>query len=375
MKYDYYINNEQVKQSHERLKRAYRMEEIDHVPIVEMTSGSLGYSIYEIAYDEDKMLKQQLNNISLTMRHKTDFCPFLEPWHCVPIYVEPFGTEIIWFENEWPATKPIIYDNPMDVYKLKPKKVWESDLWKKLKKTIEHFQKYTHGDIPVSTTDPQGPMANATLLWQTDEFFVACYTNPKEVHYIMNLLTEQFIEYYDAQLKIIDNPAFPGHSFPLGESGRGISISDDNAVMLSPALYEEFCLPYYAKISEYYNGLYLHSCGNFMHNLGSMLKIPKLRAINYHSSPKDMDPFKAREIVKDKCAIWTAVSLPEVGFDGNRPPLEELYENYYVPGNIQGDNKGIILSGFGAYYGTPDITPEEQNKRYDWIVGLTKRGL
>src|SRR5690349_6398924 len=78
MKYDYYLNSEQVKQSHERLKRAYRMEEVDQVPIVEMTSGPLGYYIYEIAYDEDKMLKQQLHNISLTMRHKTDFCPFLE---------------------------------------------------------------------------------------------------------------------------------------------------------------------------------------------------------------------------------------------------------------------------------------------------------
>jgi Uroporphyrinogen-III decarboxylase len=372
MKYDYYINYAQVKESHERLIKAYNMEKVDHVPVVEMTNGPLGYSIYELAYDEDKMLRQQLNNISLTMRHKTDYCPFLEPWHCVPIYAEPFGAEIIWFEDDWPAAKPIIYDNPMDVYKLKPRKVWESDLWKKLRKTIEHFQKCTKDDLPIATTDPQGPMANATLLWKTDEFFVACYTNPKEVHYIMNLLTEQFMEYYDAQLKIIDNPAFPGHSFPLGQTGLGISISDDNAVMLSPELYEEFCLPYYSKIAEHYNGLYLHCCGNFMHNLESILKIPKLKAINYHSSPKDMDPIKARGTINGRCAVWTAVSQPEIGFNGNRPPLEELYKDYYVPGNLKSSDKGIILSGFGTYYGTQNISPEEQDDRYDWTVGLMK---
>jgi len=63
---------------------------------------------------------------------------------------------------------------------------------------------------------------------------------PKAVHYIMRLLTDQFIEYYEAQLKVIENPAYPGHSFPLGETGMGISISDDNCVMISPAIFEEF---------------------------------------------------------------------------------------------------------------------------------------
>lgn len=373
MAYDDDLDRTRIEQSHQRLIKTYRLEETDQVPVVEMSVEPLGYSVHDLAYDEDRMLRQQLHNISLTMRHKTDYCPFLEPWHCVPIYVEPFGAEILWFENDWPAAKPLIFDNPMDVYKLKPQKVWESDLWKKLRCTIEHFQRSTRGDLPVATTDPQGPCANATLLWQTDEFLVACYTHPKEVHYLMNLLTEQFIEYYDAQLKIIENPAFPGHSFPLGETGMGISMSDDNAVMLSPELYEEFCLPYYAKISEHYNGLYLHSCGNYLHNLKSILKIPKLRAINYHSSPAEMDPWKVMKLVQGKVAVWTAVSLPEVGFRGCRPPLERLYEDDYVPGNLSCGPKGIILSGFGTYYGTRDVSAEEQNRRYDWIVGLTRK--
>jgi len=86
-----------------------------------------------------------------------------------------------------------------------------------------------------------------------------------------------------------------------------------------------------------------------------------------------MEPGKARRLTKGRCAVWTAVSHPEVGFEGNRPPLEQLYENYYVPGNMLGDSRGLILSGFGAYYGTYGISPEEQNKRYEWIVELTRR--
>lgn len=373
MKYEYYLDRAQVKESHERLKRAYRMADIDHAPIVERTVEPLGYTIYEIAYDEDKMLKQQLQDISLTMRHKTDYCPYLEPWHCVPIYAEAFGAKIRWFENEWPACVPIITDNPMDVYKMKPAKVWESELWKKLRVTIEHFKDCTNGDIPIATTDPQGPCSNATLLWQTDEFIVACITNPKEVHYFMNLLTDQFIEYYDAQLKIIDNPAFPGHAFPLGETGMGISISDDNAVMLSPAIYEEFCVPYYTRIAEHYNGIYIHSCGKFLHNLPSMLKIPKLRAINYHSGPREMDSTKARAVIDGKCAVWTGLSLPEAGFGGEMPPLENVFRDFYIPTNVHHGKKGLLISGFGSYYGTKNIAPEEQDQRYDWIVSLMEK--
>ncbi|MDD3840555.1 MAG: uroporphyrinogen decarboxylase family protein [Clostridia bacterium] len=373
MSTQYYIDEVQVKESHDRLKKAYRMEEVDHVPIVEMTAEPLGYTIFEIAYDEKKMLKQQLHNISLTMKHKTDYCPYLEPWHGVSVYAEPFGVDIEWPKNDWPWSKPIIFDNPMDVYKLKPKKVHQSFLWKKIFKTIEYFQRETNGDIPIATTDPQSPITTASFIWQTDQLFLAMYTNPKEVHYILNMITDLFIEFYDKQLQVIENPAFPGHSFPLGEPGRGISISDDNSVMLSPKMYEEYCLPYYKRIAEHFNGLYIHSCGNFTHNIPSMLKIPKLRAINYHSSYADVDPLKGRRLAKGKCAVWTGFTEPEIGFNGNRPPLPELFEDFYVPNNIDGDEKGIILTGFGSYTGTENISPEEQNDRYDWIVKLTKK--
>ncbi len=274
--YKYRLDLQAIKKSHEKLKKTYRMEETDRVPVIEYSKKDLGYTIKQLSLEKECMLSQQLNNISMTSYYDTDYVPFLEPWICVPIYVEPFGAKIKFLENEWPAAEPVIIDNPNDVYKLKATKVWESDLWKRLKGIIEYFQLNTKGDIPIAITDPQGPFTNASLLWKTDEFFMACYTNPKEVHFIMNLLTDHFIEFTDAQLKIIDNPAYPGHSFPLGETGRGISISDDNAVMISPELFEEFCLPYLNIISEHYNGLYYHSCGNYMKTLPSIMKIKKL---------------------------------------------------------------------------------------------------
>lgn len=374
--YKYYINRSQINDSSERLTKAYRMEQVDHIPIVQVSKKDLPYSIYKKVYCKEVMLEQQLTNISLTMKHKTDYCPYLAPWHGVACYAELFGVNIEWPENDWPWAIPLITDNPMDVYKLKPKKLLESELWKKILETIDFFQRNVNGEIPVCTTDPQGPMATASLIWRTEDLMVACYTNPKEVHYLLDIITDVFIDFYEKQLQRIENPAFPGWGFPLGETGCGISISDDNAAFMSPELYEEFCVPYNSRISEHFNGLYLHSCGNWVHNIKPALKISKLRAINYHSAPRECDPAMARSLVKDKCSIWTGPTGNEVGFGGNKPGDIELYRDYVIPGNMGGDKKGLIITGLGDYPGKDDIvTPEEMDNFYDWLVKISEENV
>lgn len=369
---EFRLDEGRIKLGHERLKKTYRLEMPDEIPVVEIAKVSQNYTIRQIALNEDCMLRRQLANISASSYLDTDYAPYLEPWICVPILVEPFGAEIKFMDHEWPSSRPLIYDEPEDVYKLKYVKPWESPLWKQLRKTIEHFQRETDGRLPIAATDPQGPFTNASLLWETSEFYMACYTNPKEIHYLMRLLTDQFIEYYDAQLKVIENPAYPGHSFPLGESGRGISISDDNCVMISPEIFEEFNLPYLSEISEHFNGLYYHSCGKYPHMINSILKIPKLRAINWHTGPYEMG-VDSLEKVQGRCAVWTGPSLNETGWQGKMPPIEQVFKEYYIPKNMTLGGRGVILTGYGGYEGEEGYTPEQHNDRIMQVRALINK--
>ena len=82
------------------------------------------------------------------------------------------------------------------------------------------WQDKTEGIIPLGNTDPQSPLDVACLIWKIDDFLLACYTNKKEVHYLLNMLTESFIEFYSAQHEIIRNNAYPVHVFPLVNSTR-----------------------------------------------------------------------------------------------------------------------------------------------------------
>ena len=158
----------------------------------------------------------------------------------------------------------------------------------------------------------------------------------------------------------------------LGETGMGISISDDNCVMISPALFEEFNLPYLSEISEHFNGLYYHSCGKYDHMIDSILKIPKLRAINWHTGPYEMNK-SSLEKVQGKCAIWTGPSMNETGWRGQMPPIEQVFEEYYIPQNMSCGGRGVIITGYGGYGGERGLTPDEHNARIAKVRSIIDR--
>jgi hypothetical protein len=57
-------------------------------------------------------------------------------------------------------------------------------------------------------------------------------------------------------------------------------IADDEAVNLSPKLYEEFIAPYYPRIFKAFGSGVLHFCGDGSHHGPALLGMEGLRAIN-----------------------------------------------------------------------------------------------
>ncbi len=57
-------------------------------------------------------------------------------------------------------------------------------------------------------------------------------------------------------------------------------MSDDNMVNVSPAVYEEFVVPYNNRIAEAFGGLFLHSCTVSEANLPAIAKLKNLTGLN-----------------------------------------------------------------------------------------------
>jgi hypothetical protein len=187
----------------------------------------------------------------------------------------------------------------------------------------DYFVTETAGRYPVAMTDLQGPLDTAYLVWESSAFMLAMYTNPKEVHHLMRLVTDLIIRYVKAQRA--RSPEFlPCHYPPLWlPDGRGIAISDDGLAVISPKLYREFCLPYVNELSEEFGGVMIHSCGNFVHQFENLERIHNLRGINFGATET---PFAAVwQRFGGKTAVIPHLGLNnEIHFNGNREYMEHV---------------------------------------------------
>jgi uroporphyrinogen-III decarboxylase len=300
-----------IKESLRRNTKALHYEEIDRISIIQTTQAAL-YPRHEIFYLPEKNLIAQLANIVLTLSHKTDYVPYLDPFEGVTIMAEAFGCLVEVPPNGDPWVKKPIIRNPSEVYEVKkPDK--NNKVFEKVIRTLNFFEKQTGYRIPVGATDPQSPLNVASLMWDNQSFLTACVVSKKEVHHVLNIITDSFIEFYTMQYEALKNPAFPVHSFPLVNSSDGISISDDEAILLSPELFEEFGVPYLNRISDAFGGLYYHSCGDFGHILDKILTIKNLRAINAHLSPREFKPEYIHKVLEKGIGLFLGISDREIG--------------------------------------------------------------
>ena len=270
---------------------------------------------------KDKVAQLQAELATLNWRDtidiRDDFVPFLQPQGGVTVVASAFGCEVEYFDHTLPWAHPVIKadDPPEKVYEIKPPAVTDGQLGQMLEFT-DYYVAETKGRYPIALTDLQGPLDTAYLVWDSSAFMLAMYTNPKEVHHLMRLVTDLTIAYVKEQRA--HSPQFlPCHFPPLWlPDGRGVSISDDGLAVISAKLYKEFCLPYVNEVSDEFGGIMIHSCGNFVHQFDNLANVHNLRGLNFGATET---PFEA---VWERFNGKTAI-IPHLGLN-NESSLRHL---------------------------------------------------
>jgi len=243
--------------------------------------------------DREQQLNAQLGLLRWrqSMEVGDDFVPHIQAQQGGTVFASAFGGEVRVFDHTLPWAHPVILpeDPPEKVYELPVPAITDGQLGTILK-WEDYFVEQAAGRYALALTDLQGPLDSSYLVWEPAAFMVAMYTNPREVHHLMRLMTDLIIRFVREQRSRV--PEFmPCHYPPVWlPDGRGISVSDDCLAVLSPALYEQFALPYVNELSEEFGGVFIHSCGNFVHQLDNLEKVHNLRGLNFGASET---PFEA----------------------------------------------------------------------------------
>ena len=110
----------------------------------------------------------------------------------------------------------------------------------------------------------ENPLNVATELVDTSGFFTGFVEGAEAIRRILAALTDEVIRFTEEQSRRIgDRLVRPGHGFASARAGRGIGLSTDNLVMISPRAYRQFCVENDARIGAAFGGTAIHSCGDW----------------------------------------------------------------------------------------------------------------
>jgi len=283
------------------------------IPIIQMASSSYWEGICRY---KEKSFEAQLDFLTDTTKLKTDLVfSYLEPWLGVGIYAAAYGCKYIWHGNDSPQVLPI-YQSLDDVRSIKHPSIESCDEMNAVLEMIKYFKEQTGGLLDISMTDTQSPNDTASLLLSTTEFFTATLEEPEALESLLNSITKLIVEFSECQMELIgDSLALPGHIMPSYRCGSGISISDDNMAFISPPSYAETCVPYNSKLSNHFEGISIHTCGNAGHNLALLRDTPGLQmvdlALGLVADPSPNDATRVADVFRNTDIIVKA----KVGWD------------------------------------------------------------
>ncbi len=187
------------------------------------------------------------------------------------------------------------------------------------------LKRYVHLYHP----DFQGPLDIAELLVGSN-IFVAFYDEPDLILALLDRITTAYENIFDAWLAL-NPPRSPDWSIHWGAMHRGqIMLRLDSGMNLSPAMLEQFSLPFDARLFKRYGGA-MHSCGRVDHFYGLVAALEGCHALNM-SQPhlNDMDLIYRQTLDRGIRFINHDANEARRLIDARRPNTHLIHSPWYT---------------------------------------------
>lgn len=257
--------------------------------------------------------------------------------------VKKYGFDIETFKADDPGLayqfKHPITDLAKDMHKIKPSEI---SFDKKASLEWYDFVNDILGDImPVVITGEPGSFnltQNFIILMGMENFYYAMNDDPENVHKLMQFFTDDYIRI--AKIKeendlltvrnsyehIITSQLFTDELPADGYTGKArlkdswVWAESQETSGVSPGMFEEFCLPYYAKACSYMGKIY-YGCCEPVHQISEML-LREIPNIGKFSISKWCDENMIGETLRNNKVVYSRKPDPTyVGIGG--PVLDE----------------------------------------------------
>lgn len=326
---------QRLEKSKDRWRRLWSGQEpIDRYPFV---AGPINVS-YDavVGWNFEERLQAALDEILVRGHFRDDYIPAIFPGCRQSTIPSMFGAEEILIGEDCTCTKIIFTETDID-HMPSPTIPDGSVAWHWLQMQ-QYFCDQTEGRIPIHVTDMQGPSDVAGQLWGYDNVLMQPYTDVDRYVRLLDLTTEAFMMFWQAQMDVIGKDRFVGnHLFAWDwmPPDTAATISVDSMVMVSADYFDQYYAPYLIRIGERFGGFVTHACGNFAQIVKSLNKTPYIKGIN----ASQMSVEDLLEAGADKRLVMiTGSSMDDVGQMFNLIRRENLRVDLTVNPWPKGDN-------------------------------------
>ena len=261
------IEHEEIERRKECIRRVWRYERVDHIPIAFYLDDYSTFSLREQCESGELQYEINVSSIDRLLRViPDDYIPAARVWPGYITIATMFGLKVFWSDdpNQAPGVcEPIIQDISQ-VYELKMPDAKSAGLMPFNLKWLKYFSENLPEDVSLTGIDLGGPLNTAKDLFDTNLFYTTFYDRPEELHYFLNLATELQINCYREIIKAVGSiDRFTCIDFgPVwAPEGRKGFVSDDVCAALSPGAFKEFSRPYSSRIFQNWRGGRIHNCG------------------------------------------------------------------------------------------------------------------
>lgn len=205
-----------------------------------------------------------------------DTVPFLDMMTGTEIFAEAFGCRVYRPENDMPSAIPFI-KSAMDAAKVKVPKLSETTL-AYLFDIADKVYKEAGSDSILRLVDIQTPIDIAAIMWEKTDFYAALITESQAVLELCEKIKTLLYSFMDEWFKRYSED-FVAHS-PCYYMPYGITVSEDEVGVVSPATFNKMFLGELIDISERYGQIGIHCCADSEHQWENFRKIPGLVMLN-----------------------------------------------------------------------------------------------
>ncbi len=262
------IDAGEVERRKETMRRAWRYEPVDRIPVTVDLSPACGETVHDTHLDTQAWFSSAARRITWSLRVlPDDYVPLVEPpwlgFHVVPVM---FGAKLWWAEdpNEMPGIKDPLVTDIDRLYELPVPDPHHDGALPEILRRLEIATTCFPAEVSVGGVDMMSPLGDVFDLMDQTLFFVSLKRHPEAILHACELVTRAQVAIQDAALAVVGGrerfAALSNWPTWRPEFAKTL-IADDIAGLLSPGVFERFDMPFTDRLLERYGGGLLHVCG------------------------------------------------------------------------------------------------------------------